>query len=160
SPYGIDLLTPFANDHDEHSPPSVRKDPKSPRVGRVTHPSGAPNNHVLTVWSPNLDVSRDGVTGTVRRVGSDTGIYLIKAGPPASEPAQMLLVKNDPNYHEQWPRPLVPYQRIYGVKEPKQLPWLANNGKLSPQLPEGTPFGLVGTSSLYKRESVTAGYVP
>ena len=31
----------------------------------------------------------------------------------------MLLIKNDPKYNEQWPRPLVPYKRIYGVDEPK-----------------------------------------
>ena len=72
----------------------------------------------------------------------------------------MLLIKNDPKYNEQWPRALVPYKRIYGVDEPKQLPPLANDGKLSPHLPEGTPFGLVGTSSLYKRESYPNGVVP
>jgi len=160
SPYGIDVLTPFANDDDSPTPPSVRKDPKSPRVGRLTHPCGAPDNHVLTVWSPHHDCSRDGVTGGVRRVGNDTGIYLIKAGQPVYEPGQMLLVKNDPKYHEQWPRPLVPYQRIYGVKEPKKLPWLVNDGKRSRHLPEGTPFGLVGTSSMYKRESATLGAIP
>ena len=32
--------------------------------------------------------------------------------------AQMRLIKNDPKYNEQWPRALVPYQRIYGVAEP------------------------------------------
>jgi hypothetical protein len=47
SPYGIDMLTPFAND-DSPSPRSDPKDLKSPRVGRVTHPCGAPDNHVLT----------------------------------------------------------------------------------------------------------------
>ncbi len=72
----------------------------------------------------------------------------------------MLLIKNDPKYNEQWPRALVPYKRIYGVDEPKPLPPLANDGKLSPHLPEGTPFGLVGTSSLYKRESYPNGVVP
>src|SRR5262249_12334632 len=35
-----------------------------------------------------------------------------------------------------------------------------NDGKLSRHLPEGTPFGLVGTSSLYKRESYPNGRVP
>jgi hypothetical protein len=160
SPYGFDMLTPFANDNDSPSSHSDPKNPKSPLVGRVTHPCGAPDNHVLTVWAPNLDVSRDGITGGVRRVGSDTGIYLIKAGAPVYEPGQMLLIKNDPNFHEQWPRPLVPYQRIHGIAEPKSQPLVANDGKLSPQLPEGTPFGLVGTSSLYKRESATAGVVP
>lgn len=27
-------------------------DKKSPRVGKFTYPSGAPNNDLLTVWSP------------------------------------------------------------------------------------------------------------
>jgi hypothetical protein len=160
SPYGLDMLTPFANDDDNPSPRSDKANPKSAKVGRVTHPCGAPDNHVLTVWAPDLDVSRDGITGGVRRVGSDTGIYLIKAGSPVYEPGEMLLIKNDPNYHEQWPRPLVPYQRIHGIAQPQSLSLVANDGKRSPHLPEGTPFGLIGTSSLYKRESATAGIVP
>jgi hypothetical protein len=76
------------------------------------------------------------------------------------EPGQMLLIKNDPNYNEQWPRPVVPYKRIYGIDEPARLPAVSNYGKLSSHLPEGTPFGLVGTSSLYKRESFPRGRVP
>lgn len=36
----------------------------------------------------------------------------------------------------------------------------ANHGKQSPHLPEGSPFGLVGSSSLYKRESYPNGVVP
>src|SRR5207237_10256963 len=35
-----------------------------------------------------------------------------------------------------------------------------DKGKKSPHLPEGTPFGLVGSSSLYKRESYPNGVVP
>jgi hypothetical protein len=54
----------------------------------------------------------------------------------------------------------VPYRRIYGVDEPRRLPELANDGKRSPHLPASTPFGLVGTSSLYKRESFPGGVVP
>src|SRR5262249_9147345 len=42
----------------------------------------------------------------------------------------------------------------------QRLPSLRNDGTLSPHLPEGTPFGLVGTSSLYKRESFPQGAVP
>ena len=89
----------------------------------------------------------------------DGGLYLIKGGRPIDEPGRVL-IKNDPRYNEQWPRALVPYERIYGIDEPKPLPPLANDGKLSPDLPEGTPFGLVGTSSLYKRESYPNGVVP
>src|SRR4029077_18571602 len=69
------------------------------------------------------------------------------------------LIKNDPKYNEQWPRPLVPYKRIYGVDEPARLPSVRNDGKQSKHLPEGTPFGLVGSSSLYKRESFPRGKV-
>ena len=72
----------------------------------------------------------------------------------------MLLIKNDPKYNEQWPRALVPYKRIYGIAEPKRLAPLANDGSLSKELPEGTPFGLVGASSLFKRESYPNGAVP
>jgi hypothetical protein len=55
---------------------------------------------------------------------------------------------------------VVPYKRIYGIEEPRRIPPLANDGKLSPRLPGGAPFGLVGTSSLYKRESYPNGAVP
>ncbi|MBI5757873.1 MAG: hypothetical protein HZA46_05095 [Planctomycetales bacterium] len=72
----------------------------------------------------------------------------------------MRLIKNDSQYNEQWPRAVVSYQRIYGIAEPARLKRLANDGSLSPQLPAGTPFGLVGTSSLYKRESYPQGAVP
>ena len=90
----------------------------------------------------------------------DGGIYLIKDGKPVDEPGQMLLIKNDPKYNESWPRAVVPYKRIYGVDEPKRLAALANDGKLSHAPAEGTPFGLVGTSSFYKRESYPNGVVP
>jgi hypothetical protein len=90
----------------------------------------------------------------------DGGLYLIKNGQPVSEPAQMLLIKNDPNFNEQWPRALVSYKRTYGIDEPKNLTPLANDGKLSASLPAGTPFGLIGTSSFYKRESYPEGTVP
>jgi hypothetical protein len=155
SPFGIESLTHFARSDEGPSDYSIRNQRSSPRVGKVTHPSGAPDNHLLCVWSAGP------VNGgyTVHRPAADGGLYLIKEGKAIDEPGQMLLIKNDPNYNEQWPRALVPYKRIYGVDEPKKLPVLANDGSLSPHLPAGTPFGLVGTSSLYKRESYPNGIV-
>ena len=155
SPTGIESLTRFARSDEGPADYSVRGRRSSPRVGKVTHPSGAPDNHLLCIWSPGP------VNGgyTVHRPAADGGIYLIKNGKAIDEPGQMLSIKNDPNYNEQWPRALVPYKRIYGIDEPKHLPALANNGKLSPHLPAGTPFGLVGTASLYKRESYPNGVV-
>ncbi|MCG8458069.1 MAG: hypothetical protein MI919_17465, partial [Holophagales bacterium] len=62
-------------------------------------------------------------------------------------------IKNDPAYNEAWPRAVVPYGAVHGVPEPDSLPWLPNDGTLHPELPAGTPYGLIGSSSFYKRES-------
>jgi hypothetical protein len=157
-PYGLETLTRFTHGSDFPAPLSDEKDPKSPRVGKLTHPCGAPDNHLLTVWSPGSMPSAN--RGPVPYNDPlDAGLYLIKGGKPVLEPGQMLLIKNDPKYNEQWPRPVVPYERIYGVKEPAHLEY-HNDGKLSRHLQEGTPFGLVGSSSLYKRESFPRGLVP
>jgi hypothetical protein len=156
SPRGVEALTPFARTDEGPADFAILGDRFGPRVGKVTHPSAAPDNHLLTVWSPGP------VNGgyTVHVPAVDSGLYLLKAGKPINEPAKLLLIKNDPLYNEQWPRALVPYQQIYGITEPKLVRRSANDGRLSPSLPEGTPFGLVGTSSLYKRESYPNGGVP
>ena len=155
SPHGLESLTPFVLKGDWPSQPTDPKDNDSPRLGKFTHPAAAPDNHLLTAYSAGSLNSF-----TRYKPGFDSGIYLIKSGQPIDEPAQMRLIKNDPNYHEQWPRALVPYRRIYGIDEPARLAPLANDGGKSPQLPAGSPFGLVGTSSLYKRESYPYGAVP
>src|SRR5947199_5989824 len=159
-PHGMEALTRFAHGGDWPALSSVPGKNDAPRMGKVTQPSGAPDNHLLCTYSPGN--AHFASAHTVKWPGEtllDAGIYLIKSGKPIDEPAEMFLIKNDPNYNEQWPRALVPYKRIYGVDEPRALNPLANDGKLSPQLPEGTPFGLVGTSSLYKRESFPNGIV-
>ncbi|MCE9563576.1 MAG: hypothetical protein K8U57_16160 [Planctomycetes bacterium] len=155
SPFGLENITPFARTDEGPADFSVRGSRNSTRVGKVTHPSAAPDNHLLTVWSSGP------VNGgyTVHQPAVDGGLYLIKSGKTVDEPGQMLLIKNDPKFNEQWPRALVPYKRVHGIDEPKMLTPLANDGKLSPQLPAGTPFGLVGTSSFYKRESYPNGVV-
>ncbi len=158
SPVGMEVLTRFAPTADFPAGLSDPKDPKSPRVGRVQHPCGAPDNHLLTVWTPGAGPNGNG--GWSGSPMTDAGLYLIKGGKPIWAPGDMRLIKNDPNYNEMWPRPLVSYKRIYGVEEPQRLAPLANDGKASPHLPAGTPFGLVGTSSLYKRETATFGVVP
>lgn len=156
SPYGVQSLTHFANNGEGVADLSVLEDPSSPRVGKFTHPSGAPDNHLLTVWSPGPINHQNGL----KLPTPDGGIYLLKDGRPIDEPAEMRLIKNDPSYNEQWPRAVASYERIYGVSQPKKLENLANDGTLSPHLPAGTPHGLIGTSSFYKRESYPEGAVP
>jgi hypothetical protein len=154
-PTGSLSLTPFALGGEGPANRSVRGDKNAPAVGKFTHPSGAPDNHLLTCYSP----------GPVNHQYTflpqlDGGIYLLKSGEVIEEPARLLLIKNDPEYNECWPRAVVPYQRIYGIREPNSPPRVANDGKMDPRLPEGTPFALVGTSSFYKRESYPNGVVP
>ncbi|MBC7820813.1 MAG: hypothetical protein IAG10_28340 [Planctomycetaceae bacterium] len=153
-PTGSVSLTPFALGLEGPADPSVLKDKDSPKVGKFTHPSAAPENHLLTVYSP----------GPVNHQYTylpqlDGGLYLLKNGEAIEQPAYLRRIKNDPNYNECWPRAVVPYSRIYGMKEPNKLQSLANDGSRSKHLPEGTPFGLVGSSSLYKRESYPNGVV-
>ncbi len=100
STFGMESLTRFARSDEGPSDYSLRGQRTSPRVGKVTHPSGAPDNHLLAVWSPGP------VNGgyTVHQPAVDGGLYLIKNGQPIDEPGQMLLIKNDPKFNEQWPR--------------------------------------------------------
>ncbi|HLW65320.1 MAG TPA: hypothetical protein VKS79_08375 [Gemmataceae bacterium] len=160
-PAGSESLTPFSHGLEGPADPSILNDKNSPPVGKFTHPSGAPDNHLLTVYSP----------GPVNHQYTflpqlDGGIYLLKNGEPIEEPSKLLLIKNDPNYNESWPRAVVPYRRIHDQltfrdqKEPGQIARWENDGKYSKHLPEGTPFGLIGTSSFYKRESYPNGEVP
>jgi hypothetical protein len=164
TPYGMEVFTRFTHGFDGPAWSAVPGEQVKSRVhggtsypkamGKFTHPCGAPNNHLLTAYASGPANHQYNYFPLV-----DSGIYLIKDGKPIDEPGQMLLIKNDPKYNEQWPRPLVPYKRIYGVDEPQRLVH-RNDGKASPHLPEGTPYGLVGSSSLYKRESAPGGRVP
>ncbi len=153
APYGMIDLTLFASSQDVR--PNHKVGDVSARIfmGNVTHPSGAPDNHLLTSWAMPWDAQDQSLPAY------DAGIYLMKSGRAINHPSKMLLVKNDPKYQELWPRALVPYKRIYGIDAPPVLVH-RNDGRKSPHLPAGTPFGLVGTSSLYKRESYPKGIVP
>jgi len=147
-------LTPFSMGLEGPADRSVRGDKTSPAVGKFTHPSGAPDNHLLTCYSPGPVNHQYPYPPQI-----DGGLYLIKDGAVVNSPSEMRLIKNDPNFNECWPRAVVSYERIYGREEPVNRPRLANDGKLSKHLPEGTPFALVGTSSFYKRETYPSGAV-
>jgi hypothetical protein len=152
APRDMVRLTLFATFQDTR--PNFLGDSSNETIaGNVSHPSGAPDNHLLTTWVLPSD-AQDKSTPCY-----DAGIYLLKSGRPINHPSKMRLIKNDSKYQELWPRALVPYQRIYGVDAPPVLAH-RNDGKKSRHLPAGTPFGLVGTSSLYKRESYPGGIVP
>jgi hypothetical protein len=144
-PRGMYSITPFTTGEDGSSPKIGGK-----WMGKFTHPSAAPNNDLLVVWSPT---PANNLNRPSPLPYYDAGLYLIPGGNMMTNPSQMVLIKNSPAYNEAWPRAVVPYKAIHGVVEPKSLPWLPNDGSAHAQLPAGTAFGLIGTSSFYKRES-------
>jgi hypothetical protein len=152
TPWGMYSITPFTHGSDQAAPEGAG----GVRVGKVTHPSAAPEDNLLIVWTPGPANDLNRPTPLPRY---DAGIYLQLGGDPVYDPADLVEIKNDPAWNEAWPRAVVPYSAVHGVAEPVELPWLPNDGGLHPDLPAGTPYGLVGTSSFYKRESFP-GTVP
>jgi hypothetical protein len=146
SPPGIYALTAFSHGEDNSSSRNQSGD----WAGKVTHPSGAPDNDVLIVWTPGPANDLNRPTNLPRY---DGGIYIIKGGTPVDDESAMTCIKNDPNFNELQPRAVVSYHAIYGIDEPATLPWLVNDGSENPALEPGTPFALVGTSSFYRRDT-------
>jgi hypothetical protein len=146
TPRGFRAITPFTHPDDEAAPAGTG----GGRVGKLTHPSGAPGGDLLTAWSPG---PCNDLTRPTPLPYYDSGIYLMRGAGPIWSPSDLVRLKNDPAYNEAWPRAVVSYQAVHGVPEPATLPWLPNDGSVHRELPAGTPYGLVGTSSLYKRES-------
>jgi hypothetical protein len=146
TPRGMTAMTPFTHPGDEAAPVGAG----GVRVGKFTHPSAAPNNDLLVVWTPGPANDLDRPTTLPYY---DAGVYLVPGGATVHSPAELVPIKNDPAYNEAWPRAVVPYAAVHGVAEPAALPWLPNDGTVHAALPAGTPYGLVGTSSFYKRES-------
>jgi len=152
TPWGMYSIVPFTHGNDEAAPVGAN----GVRVGKFTHPCAAPNNDLLVVWTagPANNLNRPDPTPY-----NDAGLYLIPGGNIINSPSALVRIKNDSRYNEAWPRPVVTYRAVHGVDAPVQLPWLPNDGTAEPELPAGTPYGLIGTSSFYKRESFP-GTVP
>jgi hypothetical protein len=142
---GLYSITPFTNAEDEASPLK-----NGQHVGKFTHPSAAPNNDLLVAWSGG---PVNALNRPTNLPAPDAGLYLMRGGGPINSQNELVLIKNDPNYNEVWPRAVVSYAAVHGVAQPAALPWLPNDGMAHAQLPAGTPYGLIGTSSFYKRET-------
>ncbi|MFK7958348.1 MAG: hypothetical protein AB8B96_19800 [Lysobacterales bacterium] len=147
TPYGYHAITPMTHMEDNAAPLG---DDGTTRVGKFTHPSATTNNDLLVVWTPGPANDLNRPTQVPRY---DAGLYVIENSTPAWSPDNLRIIKNDPAYNEAWPRAVVPYSAVHGVTEPATMEWLPNNGSEHSTLPAGTPHGLVGSSSFYKRES-------
>jgi hypothetical protein len=147
TPQGYYAMTPMTHADDNAAP----NDPLGgPRVGKFTQPSAAPFNDLLVAWTPGPanDLSRP-----TTQPYYDSGLYVIDNAVPVNHPSELRLIKNDPQYNEAWPRAVVAWSAIHGNTEPATKEWLPNDGTAHAELPAGSAFGLVGSSSVYKRDS-------
>ncbi|MEO6324659.1 MAG: hypothetical protein ABIT01_01015, partial [Thermoanaerobaculia bacterium] len=160
---GFEDLTPFTPAEDVPAPCRVGDLPypvipcaggNGTRVGKFTHPSAAPGGELLIVYTRGAANHNGGyVSAGLTQPFYDGGLYRMRGDAVLSRPEDLVLVKNDPAWNEQWPRAVVPYSRIHGVAEPAVLPDLRNDGAIDARLPAGTPLGLVGSSSLISRDT-------
>jgi hypothetical protein len=156
SPTNLTALTAFTHGEDDaasYDPDSSEQSPVF--AGKVSHPSGAPQNSVLLSYSSG-PVNK--LMRPVNRPVLDAGIYQLPNGQALTNHKQLRRIVDSPNYNEMMPRALVSYPMIYGVAEPVNLPRLKNQGGLHAALPAASAFGLVGTSTFYRRDTRPAPF--
>lgn len=138
------------------------------KAGKIGHPAALPGNGLMLTWGIGDCTT---VTGKLAHVAMadyaaaygdnpycDTGIYRLP-GPvppgnlPLTHPNQLVPLVNRKEFHEFMARAVVPYQQLMGVPAPARLPGVDEVPASDPFLPHGTPFGLLGASSLIHRET-------
>lgn len=146
SPTGLVAITQSSNHSDQAS--DIDPDDSSKRLGKYTHPAAAPNGDLLATYTPGP------ANDLTRPVNQPTyqGMIVKLIGGKADKPSAHEVIASDPAYNYQFPKPVLSWQDIYG-QPPVEIPWLPNDGSVHALLPEGTPYGLIGTSSFYKRDT-------
>lgn len=138
--------------------------PSANRIGKVTHPAAAPEGNLVLVYTKGAANSNHIYTNQgINQPFYDGGLYLMPSGKAAdgtASPTDLVRILNNPNYNEQWPRPVAPYNALFpGKTQPAVLSQIQNNGAEAALTPN-TPLGLVGASSLIWRDTDArlAGY--
>ena len=125
--------------------------------GKYAMPAAGPGDVLWVAYSPGPVVTANpSGKDSIDRPVIDSGIYYIHNASSriVEDPSVLVKVKNDPNYNEIWPRPVVPYKRIYGIDKPSSNPPVGEFGPTRfRSVPEGSPVGYTGTSSMNNRES-------
>lgn len=137
SPVGLHNLTAFSSGEDSASPRTVSGN----FAGKATHPAAGPNNDLLFVYTPGPANDLDRPTQVPRVQGQ---VALLPHGTAVDSPSQLVILKSDARYNYQQPRPVVSYAQITGLTQPAYIPYLPDSD---------TPFGEIGTSSFYNRNS-------
>lgn len=153
-----------------------------PWAGKLGHPTALPDGGLAVVWGkgacstvadngvfaslglptpPNTSGSGGGNAANVftqlglDTPGCDAGIYEVTTI-PSLHPSDLEQIVDSKQYHEIMPRAVVPYAAIHGIERPAEIP-RADRATSRPDLPVGTPFGLLGAASILDRETHPVG---
>jgi hypothetical protein len=139
---------------DEQDPPEAR--PARERAGRAGGGGRAPEGARAAAAGGGGSIGFSALNALAilgrDNPGCDTGIYRTTRI-PSRHPSDLAVVVNRPEYHEILARPVLPYVAIYGVERPKIIPRSEVAAAGHPELPPGTPFGVLGASSIILRET-------
>ncbi|MDR4517665.1 MAG: hypothetical protein MRK00_09825 [Nitrosomonas sp.] len=154
-------------------------------TGKLSHPAALPDNRLMMTWfkglcstimdnqifkklgRPTPPLTGGSGSGTGMNLlthldkdipGCDGGIYLATSI-PSRHPSDLQMIVDSPSWHEIMGRAVVPYTAIYGIERPAIIP-RADKRVERPELPAGTPFGLLGAASITDRETLPYGGVP
>jgi len=144
---GLSLVTPHTTPNDVPAPN---------RSGKYSMPSVGKNNDLLVAYSKgSVNFFNAKCKKGNRCDPLQSGIYAIKNADTnvISHPKELVEVIDEPNHNEIWPRALVPYEDIYGVKKPHIIPSIDSLPVADKRLQKGEAAALVGTSSMYNRDS-------
>jgi len=105
----------------------------------VAHSSGAPGGLLVSLGRTAVDP----VTQRTVRL-REASLAFIPGPEPQSQPTDLVVIPTAAGYFANQPKALVPYSQIYG----QDAPQIADTPN-----PTSTPFGWVGSSGVYARES-------
>jgi hypothetical protein len=148
---GMVTITPHSHPGDSPAPN---------RSGKYSMPSAVSNGGLLVAYSSGYVNQTDFACRPSNQCEAlKSGIYLIPDAATDNENnfvlepvTDLVLIKDDPNYNEIWPRPVLSYQQIYGQASPDILNDLATSAPDDSHLLEAEANALLGTSSIYNRE--------
>lgn len=113
------------------------------KPGMVSHPAAAPNNGILLTW-----------TGDNGDAAMDLGVYAIPdVRSPIEHHSGLIPVIDREDRHEWMARPVIPFSEIYGLSAPP-----VPEAPRADDLPPGSPFAVVSTSSMSWPEVVKPSF--
>ena len=146
---GTDLITPHTTGKDIPAP-EIDGIPQ----GKYSMPSATINNGLLVSYSQGYVNHFHAVCQKANKCEDlRAGIYLIPNANTnvITNKEQLIKIKDDPLYNEIWPKPVLSYQEIYGIEKPN----IINSQLTHPLIKQGEATAIIGTSSMYNRETAS-----